>query len=116
MGVFVNNVSVPGQPYKVDSDCYISACRSLFDIADKTQIDSGNDIDKYDWIDGYSLFGFSLQPHYNSGETLSLINQANVRLEISFAEVLPETVSCILYAEFPTFFEIDSTRNLILNP
>lgn len=39
VGVFVNNVSVPGQPYKVDSECYISAYRSLFDIVDKTQID-----------------------------------------------------------------------------
>lgn len=54
VGVFVNNVSVPGQPYKVDSECYISAYRSLFDIVDKTQIDSGNDINRDDWIDGYS--------------------------------------------------------------
>lgn len=41
IGLFVNNVSVPGQPYKIDDDCYISAYSSLFDVVNKTQMDSG---------------------------------------------------------------------------
>lgn len=116
VGVFVNNVSIPGQPFKIEEDnCYISAYRSLFDIVDKTQIDSGNHIDRDDWFNGYSLFGFSLQPQFGNSETLSLINHASVRLEIAFGQALAETVSCILYAEFPSYFEIDHTRNVIVN-
>ena len=116
VGVFLNNVSIPGQPYKIENkNCYISAYRSLFDIVDKTQLDSGNHIDRDDWIDGYSLFGFLLQPQFGNNETLSLTNHATVRLEIAFEQALTETVSCILYAEFPTYFEIDHTRNVIMN-
>lgn len=35
IGMFVNNVRVPGQPYKIDGDCYISAYSSLFDVVNK---------------------------------------------------------------------------------
>ncbi|XP_061173663.1 uncharacterized protein F54H12.2-like [Saccostrea echinata] len=115
VGVFVNNVSVPGQPYKIEENCYISAYRSLFDIVDKSQIDSGNNIDRDDWKYGYCLYGFSLQPQFGNTDTLSLMNQASVRLELAFDQALTETVSCILYAEFPSYFEIDNTRNIILN-
>lgn len=115
VGVFVNNVSIPGQPYKIEKECYVSAYRSLFDIVDKTQLDSGNYIERDDWPNGYSLFGFCLQPQFGNNETLSLVNHANVRLEIAFQQALRETVSCILYAEFPSYFEIDNTRNVIVS-
>ena len=113
IGVYVNNVSVPGQPYKIDDDCFISAYKSLFDIVDKSQRDAGNNIDRDDWKEGYALNGFALQPQYD--DSLPLTSPASVRLEISFAQALSETVSCILYSEFPTYFEIDGTRNVILN-
>ncbi|XP_078318974.1 uncharacterized protein LOC144620864 [Crassostrea virginica] len=115
VGVFVNNVSIPGQPYKIEKECYVSAYRSLFDIVDKTQLDSGNYIERDDWPNGYSLFGFCLQPQFGNNETLSLVNHANVRIEIAFQQALRETVSCILYAEFPSYFEIDNTRNVIVS-
>lgn len=35
IGMFVNNVRVPEQPYKIDGDCYISAYSSLFDVVNK---------------------------------------------------------------------------------
>lgn len=35
IGMFVNNVRVPGHPYKIDGDCYISAYSSLFDVVNK---------------------------------------------------------------------------------
>lgn len=108
-------MSVPGQPYKLEENCYISAYRSLFDIVDKSQIDSGNNIDRDDWKYGYCLYGFSLQPQFGNTDTLSLMNQASVRLELAFEQGLAETDSCILYAEFPSYFEIYSTRNVILN-
>lgn len=58
IGMFVNNVRVPGQPYKIDGDCYISAYSSLFDVVNKTQMDSGTNIDRDDWKEGYALYGF----------------------------------------------------------
>ena len=50
----------------------------LFDIVDKTQLDSGNYIERDDWSNGYSLFGFCLQPQFGNNETLSLVNHAKV--------------------------------------
>jgi hypothetical protein len=78
-------------------------------------MDAGNNIDQDDWKDGYALYGFILQPQYEKDDNLPLINQASVRLEISFAQALLETVSCISYAVFSTYFEIHSIRNVIPN-
>jgi hypothetical protein len=45
-------------------------------------------------------------------EHISLPRQGNVRIEARFKKPLPEPVTCILYAEFPGYIEIDSSRNV----
>jgi len=42
---------------------------------------------------------------------IHLPRQGNVRIEARFEKLLPEPVTCILYAEFPGHIEIDNSRN-----
>jgi hypothetical protein len=42
----------------------------------------------------------------------SLFLQGNVRIEALFKKPLPETVTCIFYAEFTGHIEIDNSRNV----
>ncbi|XP_069109462.1 uncharacterized protein F54H12.2-like [Argopecten irradians] len=119
IGVYVNNVSVPSRPHKLDltgsGQCYVTAYRSLYEIAGKADLDANNGIDRDDWPEGYALVGFQIQPQFGTEQYLSLSHQANVRLEINFDSSLKETVSCIVYSEFNDMFEIDQSRSVILS-
>jgi len=66
-------------------------------------------------LNGYALFGFQIQPEFGSSDYLPLVKKANVRLEITLNKALTETVSVILYAEFPFAFEIDGARNVTIS-
>ncbi|XP_021363700.1 uncharacterized protein F54H12.2-like [Mizuhopecten yessoensis] len=114
VGVFVNNVSVPYRPHKLDAQCYVTAFRSLFEVADKADLDSDNALDRDDWPVGYALYGFQLTPNFGEDNHLSPNHNADARLEITFASTLTETVSCVLYSEFDDIFQIDQTRNVLL--
>ena len=63
----------------------------------------------------YYILGFDLTPDRRADEEhISLPRQGNVRIEAQFKKPLPEPVTCILYAEFPGHFEIDNSRNVIV--
>ncbi|XP_033759154.1 uncharacterized protein F54H12.2-like [Pecten maximus] len=118
VGLFVNNVSVPYRPHKLEfankTQCYVTVFRSLFEVADKADLDTDNALDRDDWSRGFALYGFQLTPTFGEDEHLSPSQNADVRLEIAFSNTLTETVSCILYSEFDDVFEIDQTRNVIV--
>jgi hypothetical protein len=45
-------------------------------------------------------------------EHINVPREENVRIEALFKKQLPETVTCILYAEFHGHIEIDYSRNV----
>jgi hypothetical protein len=47
-------------------------------------------------------------------EHISLPRQGNVRLQGRFKKTLPESVTCILHAEFAGHIETDNSRNVTL--
>jgi len=62
---------------------------------------------------GFYILGFDLTPDTEADEEhVSLPRHGNVRIEALFKEPLPETVTCILYVEFPGHIEIDYSRNV----
>ena len=66
------------------------------------------------FIKGFYILGFDLTPdkEADKGRHVSLPRQGNLRIEARFKKALPEPVTCILYAEFPGYIEIDSSRNV----
>jgi hypothetical protein len=62
---------------------------------------------------GFYALGFDLTPDKEADEAhISLPRQGYVRIEARFRKPIPEPVTCILYAEFPGYIEIDSSRNV----
>lgn len=62
---------------------------------------------------GYCLYPFNLEPIFRDGNYLSLLRQGNVRLEVQFAEALPETVTAVIYSETLAYFEVNKARDII---
>jgi len=63
----------------------------------------------------FYILGFDLTPDREAdGKHISLPCQGNLRIEALFKIPLPETVTCILYAEFPGNIEIDYSRNVTI--
>jgi len=59
------------------------------------------------------ILGFDLKPDREADEEhISLPRQGNVRIEARINKLLPESVTCILYAKFPGQVEIDNARNV----
>ncbi|KAJ8307958.1 hypothetical protein KUTeg_014488 [Tegillarca granosa] len=64
---------------------------------------------------GYALYCYTIEPNFgDDGNYLTLLKQGNVRLEATFGTALPASTSCIVYAEYPGYFEISASRDIIL--
>ena len=67
--------------------------------------------------DGYILFSFRLdhgREEYDPGKSLAMIKHGSVRLHLVWGTELPETISVVVYAEYPSMFQIDKTRKVDL--
>ncbi|KAJ8311949.1 hypothetical protein KUTeg_010502 [Tegillarca granosa] len=75
---------------------------NMFQTADMWGNNDGNNLTRKDFISGYTLFCFDLQPVFGQRSSfLKLLKKGNVRLEVQFGTALSETVSCIVYSETP---------------
>jgi hypothetical protein len=62
---------------------------------------------------GFYVLGFDPTSDREADEEhISLPREGNVRIKARFKKPLPQSVTCILYAEFPGHVEIDNSRNV----
>ena len=117
VGVYVNGESCPMKALQLnfDQNLYLAGYMSLFSGTGTLFHNQGNQITREDYPKGYTLFAFDLTPDLSNGPHISPIKQGNLRLGIQFADPLPVTVNCILYAEFDSLIEIDASRNVTFN-
>jgi len=85
----------------------------MFKITGKWLNDSGIEIDRSDIAQGYALYTFNLEPTFQDSKYLTLLKQGNVKLKVTFGSALTEAISCIIYAEYPGYFEINVARDII---
>ena len=120
IGLFVDGIPVGGNVLKLNFDSssgrtIIPAYNSLVEVTNKWMRDADNQIDRTDYAGGYALYCFEIEPNFgNDGSYLTLVKQGNVRLEAHFAKALAEATTCIVYEEFPGYFEINSARDIVL--
>ena len=120
IALFVDSVPVGGNVMKLNFDSssgrtVIPAYNSLFEITNKWMRDADNQVDRTDYAGGYALYCFEIEPNFgNDGNYLTLVKQGNVRLEAQFSKSLAEATTCIVYAEFPGYFEINAARDIVL--
>ena len=118
VAVVVNGETVPGRPLKLNFDTtkqrdFISGYLALFEGTGRSGSDFGNGITPKEYASGHTLFVYNLDPEFKRGKYLNLVKRANVRLELRFSKPLPETVNVVVYAEHPSLFEVDRSRNII---
>ena len=118
---YVNGESVPAMPLKltfsgtgINGANYMEAYQTLFSGTGVLNSDSGTDIDRDDYPGGYSLVTFTIDPLANNPEVWSMKQAGNLRIEARFNDPLSETVSMLIYGEFPYVVEVDEARNVIL--
>lgn len=120
IGLFVDNVPVSGNVMRLNFNAtsgrtIIQAFNNMFEVTDKWLHDSGIQISRNEFAGGYAMYCFEIEPNFGDDETyLHLLKQGNVRLEVQFSSALTDAISCIVYAEYPGYFEINAARDVIL--
>ena len=111
MSVLINDVSTPHRPLEFNfrTGYFASALNNLMLSCPNIVIDSQS-FDK-----GYSLFVFDINSS-SSEDELALQTSGNVRLEVQFAEELPESVQVLVYGEYQSCFQVDHARAVIYKP
>ncbi len=93
---------------------YVRSYQTLFSGLNKMYQDTGPFISREEYPNGYTLFCFDLSPDLNAGDHLNLVKKGNLRLEMRFAQALPQTIMVIVYAQFENILEVDKQRNILL--
>jgi hypothetical protein len=94
---------------------FINAYATLFMGTGKWMRDEGNNISREDFAGGYALYAFDLTPDMAEGDHFNLVKQGNIRLDMKFAQALPNTINVIAFAEFENILELDRSRNVIFD-
>lgn len=118
--VSVDGVSVNGNPLKlsydsVNGETTTQVLSSMFEVTGKWMNDYGMQLDRDDINAGFALYSFNLEPNFSPNNYLTLLKQGNVRLDAHFGNSLPETINCLVYAEYPGYFEINQSRDIIVD-
>ena len=111
---YVDGQSVPARPLQpnYETSNYVEAFVALLEGTGVYQSKSYNNyINREDFAHGYCLYMFDLSQHHDS-QHQSNSKKGNARLELKFAEALPESVTAIVYAKFPAIVEIDKSRRV----
>ena len=124
-GLFVNDISVPAQPFeplykeekgetentKDQNASYNEPYLSLF--GSKYRTAETVPISREEYPFGYCLYKFQLSEKDKEEEDyISLPRRGQSRLQLRFSKPLPESVSVIIYAHFPKMMHIDESRNV----
>ena len=118
ISVTVDGETVPMRPLRPSyaegpGQSYIHAYNSLFMGSGRLFTDKGLDIDRGDYVKGYTLYAFDLTPDLSDGCHLNLVKQGNLRLELQFDVPLPNTINCLVLSESQGLIQIDKHRNVI---
>ena len=105
--VTVDGVSVPGPPLKPDfpKDQFTESFLTLFKEGDRT------DVSALVYPSNHCLYRFDLESYVDE-DSVPQLKSGNVRVNVGFAQALPEGVTLILRAKFADRFLIDRERNV----
>jgi hypothetical protein len=73
----------------------------------------GNGLSLEDFVNGHALFCFKTYG-VKEGDVMEIKRNANMRVNGTFGSALSDPVTLVIYAEFPSQLEIDSTRNVLI--
>ena len=74
----------------------------------------GNGLNCLKFAQGYALYAFNLDADFPDENCINLLHRGNVALECQFSKPLEKTVTCVVYAETGDYYEINQSRDIIL--
>ena len=92
---------------------YIEPYLSVFHGTGRFQKDAGNYISKEEYPFGYCIYAFDLNCTHTDYFTHPS-RKGHTRLNIQFDRELSETVTAIVYGQFPALMKIDHARNVYI--
>ena len=118
VGVYVDGEQIPRKPLFLKFDeaggqNFIAGFQSRFCGIGNLSQDTGNQVTRSNYGQGYTLFAFDLTPDHCPEDHFERIKQGNLRVELHFAQPLANTVNLIIYAEFQNMIEINRNRNVL---
>lgn len=120
LSLCVNGQQIPSKPLQPSFSgrkSYIQMYNTLFSGTGIHFSNSGNEIDRDSYPNGFCLSAFDLTPDLAANSVLhcNLTRHGSLRIEVGFDNALTETVNCVIYAEFDNIIEIDKNRNVIVD-
>ncbi|XP_071176609.1 uncharacterized protein F54H12.2-like [Mytilus edulis] len=115
--LFCDGIPVDGIPLKLDFNensgaTNVSPYVKMFETRGKWLLDTGNEITRAEFNNGYTLLCFNLEPFFSDTKYLSLLKQGKIRLECQFGTPLTETAALLILAENYGYFEITENRQI----
>ncbi|CAC5381014.1 unnamed protein product [Mytilus coruscus] len=105
----VRLISIPG------GRATLPAFTSMFEVTNKWMRDSGNSLNRDDIAGGNAFYCFDVEPNFSDeGHYLNLLKQGTCSIEAVFKKPLKKATACVVYAEYPSYFEINLERGIIL--
>lgn len=121
LSLYVDGTQIPTKPlqpsFSRDNLLCVEAYHTLFSGTGIHFLNEGNAISRDDYPCGYTLFAFDLTPDLsaNCADHWNLVKHGSLRLEVRFEKALPTAINCVVYAEFDSVLEIDSSRQIIVD-
>ena len=109
LGITVNREEVPFKPLKLSyaaaNPRYIEAYLTMFSGTRKLFYDTGNDISRDDFANGYALYAADPTPHMcGSSDHFNVVQRENLAVDIGFSTAPTAAVSLVCYSEFENTF------------
>lgn len=118
LSLFVDSKQIPSKALTPDVDNldYLESYHTLFSGTGIHFHDTGNDISRIDYPDGYFFHVFDLTNDMSASENFwNLQRQGTVRLELRFKQPLAHPINCVILSEFHNLVEIDRHRNVVVD-
>lgn len=111
----VNNIPIPCRPLSVafGAEQAKVSYYLLNKFVHKINGNKGLMFDYNNYLDGFSLFGFDINPIDLTDSRMSLEKAGNVKLELKFKSALSNATTLIVYSEHQKVLNVDKTRKII---
>lgn len=116
---FIDGMPFPDHPYKPDfvKGHIAREYRALFESLQQTNYQPCLQLTKSEFIDKNTILAFNFSPDWSGGpgptSPATLVKHGNLRIDLRFAEPLPETITVLCYCEYDNCISFDGLGNVI---
>ncbi len=117
LALYRDGVQIPSKPFQPEYENG-SDMRDFYQLVLSTGRHLKNQslaIDRQDFLNGYTLYRFTLSPDEDCSNHVSLTRSGNIRLEARFRQPLTRSITIIVYAIFDSIVEISNRRQVLVD-